>query len=70
MDLKGRGPFMLKVQSCDSIGQVKNKVLDAVCKGKSYSHRPGTGTFELGRPAFLFHTFCFLQNGTVLDAAL
>ena len=49
MDLKGRGPFILKVQSCDSMGQVKAKALDVVFKSVPYSHRPGIGTFELGK---------------------
>ncbi|XP_072540737.1 plexin-B1 isoform X3 [Salminus brasiliensis] len=40
-------PVAAKVLDCDTITQVKEKVLDQVYKGTSYSHRPHTDSLDL-----------------------
>lgn len=38
----------VKVLNCDTITQVKEKLLDAVYKGVPYSQRPKAGDMDLG----------------------
>ncbi|XP_028680886.1 plexin-B1 isoform X2 [Erpetoichthys calabaricus] len=40
-------PMQTKALDCDTITQVKEKVLDQVYKGTSYSHRPHTDSLDL-----------------------
>uniref|UniRef100_A0A8B9LUM4 Plexin-B1 n=1 Tax=Astyanax mexicanus TaxID=7994 RepID=A0A8B9LUM4_ASTMX len=40
-------PVAAKVLDCDTITQVKEKILDQVYKGTSYSHRPHTDSLDL-----------------------
>ncbi|TVK90497.1 Plexin-B1 [Bagarius yarrelli] len=40
-------PVAAKVLDCDTITQVKEKILDQVCKGTTYSHRPHTDSLDL-----------------------
>ncbi|CAM4623047.1 unnamed protein product [Leuciscus chuanchicus] len=40
-------PVAAKVLDCDTITQVKEKILDQVYKGTSYSHRPHTDSVDL-----------------------
>ncbi|XP_066518969.1 plexin-B1 isoform X2 [Hoplias malabaricus] len=40
-------PVSAKVLDCDTITQVKEKILDQVYKGTSYSHRPHTDSLDL-----------------------
>ncbi|XP_058258521.1 plexin-B1 isoform X1 [Hemibagrus wyckioides] len=40
-------PVAAKVLDCDTITQVKEKILDQVFKGTSYSHRPHTDSLDL-----------------------
>nr|XP_015203544.1 PREDICTED: plexin-B1 [Lepisosteus oculatus] len=40
-------PVQSKVLDCDTITQVKEKILDQVYKGTSYSHRPHTDSLDL-----------------------
>ncbi|CAI4227140.1 unnamed protein product [Auanema sp. JU1783] len=47
MDLFGRGPYVVRVHSCDSITQFKFKVLDVVYKDTPYSQRPSVQQFDL-----------------------
>lgn len=42
-------PVAAKVLDCDTITQVKEKILDQVYKGTSYSHRPHTDSLDLGK---------------------
>lgn len=39
----------VKVLNCDTITQVKDKLLDAVYKGISYSQRPQADNMDLGK---------------------
>lgn len=39
----------VKVLNCDTITQVKEKLLDAVYKGVPYSQRPKAGDMDLGK---------------------
>lgn len=39
----------VKVLNCDTITQVKEKLLDAVYKGVPYSPRPKAGDMDLGK---------------------
>lgn len=41
----------VKVLNCDTITQVKEKLLDAVYKGVPYSQRPKAGDMDLGKRA-------------------
>ncbi len=41
-------PVAAKVLDCDTITQVKEKILDQVYKGTSYSHRPHADSVDLG----------------------
>jgi plexin A len=38
----------VKVLSCDTISQVKEKLLDAIYKATPVSHRPSLTTIDLG----------------------
>lgn len=42
-------PVAAKVLDIDTITQVKEKILDQVYKGTSYSHRPHTDSLDLGK---------------------
>lgn len=42
-------PVAAKVLDCDTITQVKEKILDQVYKQTSYSHRPHTDSLDLGK---------------------
>lgn len=41
-------PLPSKVLDCDTITQVKEKLLDQVFKGTSFSHRPHADSLDLG----------------------
>lgn len=41
-------PLATKVLDCDTITQVKEKLLDQVYKGTSFSHRPHADSLDLG----------------------
>lgn len=41
-------PLPTKVLDCDTITQVKEKLLDQVYKGTSFSHRPHSDSLDLG----------------------
>lgn len=41
-------PLPSKVLDCDTITQVKEKLLDQVYKGTSFSHRPHADSLDLG----------------------
>lgn len=43
----------VKCLNCDTITQVKEKLLDAVYKGSPYSQRPKAGDMDLGKRATL-----------------
>lgn len=50
-------PLPTKVLDCDTITQVKEKLLDQVYKGTSFSHRPHSDSLDLGenfQPPLLF----------------
>lgn len=50
-------PLPAKVLDCDTITQVKEKLLDQVYKGTSFSHRPHGDSLDLGeRPRAPRHT--------------
>lgn len=40
----------MKGLNCDTVTQVKEKLLDAVYKGVPYSQRPKAGDMDLGEP--------------------
>lgn len=42
----------VKVLNCDTITQVKEKILDAVYKNMPYSQRPRAADMDLGEAAF------------------
>lgn len=47
----------VKCLNCDTITQVKEKLLDAVYKGSPYSQRPKAGDMDLGKKDLLsFHS--------------
>lgn len=53
----------VKVLNCDTITQVKEKLLDAVYKGVPYSQRPKAGDMDLGkRLNVLFPHDAFLEG--------
>lgn len=41
-------PVTAKVLDCDTISQVKEKILEAVYKNTSFSQRPHSDTLDLG----------------------
>ena len=43
----------VKVLNCDTITQVKEKILDAVYKNMPYSQRPRAADMDLGKGAIL-----------------
>uniref|UniRef100_A0A672MP91 Plexin-B1 n=1 Tax=Sinocyclocheilus grahami TaxID=75366 RepID=A0A672MP91_SINGR len=59
-------PVAAKVLDCDTITQVKEKILDQVYKGTSYSHRPHADSVDLGENVHtclhsLIHINCVLS---------
>ena len=46
----------VKVLNCDTITQVKEKILDAVYKNMPYSLRPRAADMDLGEAAFTIPT--------------
>lgn len=53
-------PVPSKVLDCDTITQVKEKLLDQVYKGTSFSHRPHADSLDLGEN----HTHCVTHQKT------
>ena len=47
-DPEGQQEHHVKVLDCDSITQVKEKVLDAIYKNTPFSHRPAKEELDLG----------------------
>lgn len=49
----------VKVLNCDTISQVKEKILDAIYKNVPYSHRPKASDMDLGMTSIMLtlHTF-------------
>lgn len=45
-------PLPSKVLDCDTITQVKEKLLDQVYKGTSFSHRPHADSLDLGENVY------------------
>lgn len=52
----------VKVLNCDTITQVKEKLLDAVYKGVPYSQRPKAGDMDLGKRVGKPHRSLFCYN--------
>lgn len=48
-------PLPSKVLDCDTITQVKEKLLDQVYKGTSFSHRPHADSLDLGESPYKPH---------------
>lgn len=46
-------PLPSKVLDCDTITQVKEKLLDQVYKGTSFSHRPHADSLDLGENPYM-----------------
>lgn len=57
-------PVPSKVLDCDTITQVKEKLLDQVYKGTSFSHRPHAESLDLGEN----HTHCVTHQTLKTDA--
>jgi len=47
-DPDGQQEHQVKVLDCDSITQVKEKILDAIYKNTPFSHRPAKEDLDLG----------------------
>lgn len=43
----------VKVLNCDTISQVKEKILDAIYKNVPYSHRPKASDMDLGMTSIM-----------------
>lgn len=52
-------PQQVKVLDCDTISQVKEKILDAIYKNAPFSDRPGRDDVDLGQKCSLFTQFIF-----------
>ena len=48
MEQFGQQPHPVKVLDCDTISQVKEKILDAIYKNAPFSSRPTKETIDLG----------------------
>jgi len=49
MDQFGQSPHPVKVLDCDTISQVKEKILDAIYKNAPFSSRPVKDDVDLGK---------------------
>lgn len=49
MEQFGQQPHPVKVLDCDTISQVKEKILDAIYKNAPFSSRPAKQTIDLGK---------------------
>lgn len=47
-----------KVLDCDTITQVKEKLLEQTWKGTSFSQRPHIDSLHLGKVTYIKHLFC------------
>ena len=56
-DPDGQLEHHVKVLDCDSISQVKEKILDAIYKNTPFSHRPAKEDLDLGN-CLLFTSCC------------
>lgn len=55
-------PLPSKVLDCDTITQVKEKLLDQVYKGTSFSHRPHADSLDLGEYPYRVHDTADTQS--------
>ena len=46
---KDADPQQVKVHTCDSISQIKEKILDTIYRTTPYSHRPPKEELDLGK---------------------
>jgi len=60
IDPDGGQEHHVKVLDCDSITQVKEKILDAIYKNTPFSHRPAKEDLDLGKQQFLARISCSL----------
>ena len=59
----GSQEHAVKVLDCDSISQVKEKILDAIYKNAPYSSRPLRDDLDLGEYK---NTYCFSFHGNMI----
>lgn len=52
----------MKGLNCDTVTQVKEKLLDAVYKGVPYSQRPKAGDMDLGESAGVWDWGCYPEE--------
>jgi len=60
-DPDGQLEHHVKVLDCDSITQVKEKILDAIYKNTPFSHRPAKEDLDLGKRLFLARISCLCR---------
>ena len=58
----GSQEHAVKVLDCDSISQVKEKILDAIYKNAPYSSRPLRDDLDLGE----YTTYCLSFHGNMI----
>lgn len=49
MEQYGQQPHPVKVLDCDTVSQVKEKILDAIYKNAPFSSRPARDDVDLGK---------------------
>ena len=67
-DPDGQQEHHVKVLDCDSITQVKEKILDAIYKNTPFSHRPAKEDLDLGDWLLLDTVCCSVLLVSFLDA--
>lgn len=59
-------PLPSKVLDCDTITQVKEKLLDQVYKGTSFSHRPHADSLDLGENSLTFTGMALVKSSVTV----
>lgn len=51
----------VKVLNCDTVTQVKEKILDAIYRSAPFSNRPDKDDLDLGMKKEIYVMLCFVQ---------
>lgn len=61
IDAETRSSQDVKVLNCDTVTQVKEKILDAIYRSAPFSNRPDKDDLDLGMKESIYIMLCFVH---------